>query len=894
MEGVLINHLDTQTSSLTIPQLFEKEVIQFPERIGLVCNGKQLSYDFINRKANQIAHCFLNQYQLKPGEVVGVFLDSSEYVVISMLAILKCACTYLPLDSRYPVERLLYMIEDADAKFILTDSVLKDRVSSIPCESVLMDTVESAINKFSDHNPSVPADVSDPAYIMYTSGTTGKPNGVVVAHKGIIRLVKSDYIPFTEELTFLQLAPVGFDASTFEIWGALLTGNRLVIYPEVLPEFQKLGEIIRENKVTCLWLTATLFNLIIDEAPEMLQGVSYVLTGGEALSVPHVKLAQAIFPDTQFVNGYGPTECTTFACCYPIPDIREKDIQSIPIGKSIAQTSVFILDKDLKPVPQGEEGELYIAGDGLAIGYLNKPELTASRFITLNELSSESIRLYKTGDLCRELPDGMIEYVCRIDHQVKIHGFRIEIAEIELAMLRNDQINNCIVLVTENEDCKHLSAYITTVKESDLNTDCSFCDTIDEKMLKDFLMLSLPSYMIPAEIIKVTHFPTTVNGKIDRVKLRALREGSTQLSDKSIDLEKLSKKDVKADDFDFANKKLLLEIWKKVFKRENIGTDDNFFELGGHSLLGMKLVHDVNKAFKTSFAAGVLFRCPTIDLLAQELWSDSQERLKVEGVVLIKKGYGKPLFMAPGGLLSSAFSYFEFAKKIVTDRPLYVMEYPKNEHKRLPMSSLNELAAYFIPKIKEIQPNGPYHFLGYSLGARVVFEMALQLQDQNNQIGFLGIVDTSGFYKSYFTNKTLNSILEEVVLIAKLPFTAKKKYFTDRVGYLLKNKLKLKSVEVTEVENEADGMAHFYDCLVVYGLYKPASIFKGNILLVKRSLNRCETIFSLYYKNLVYPDLYFSQNITGSVHIKEVDCEHGNFLGEPHVSVFASIVQPYI
>lgn len=886
------NQLNSSVYSLTISRLFEKEALRSHDKIALVCKGQQFSYNDLNQKANQLAHYFLNKYNLKPKEVVGVFLDPSECVVISILAILKAGCAYLPLDPRYPGERLSFMIEDADVKFILANSILKDRMRAIPCKCLLMETVEDEIGAFPDTNPNIQADVADPVYIMYTSGTTGTPNGVVVTHKGVIRLVKSDYIPFSENLTFLQLAPVGFDASTFEIWGALLSGNKLVVYPDRMPEFQKLDEIIHGNKVSCLWLTATLFNLIIDEAPETLLGVSYILTGGEALSVSHIRKAQMELPDTKFVNGYGPTECTTFACCYPIPDLRDVDIYSIPIGHPIAQTTVYILDKNLQPVPRGEEGELYIGGDGLAIGYLNKPELTEKRFIIHPGLATEPIRIYKTGDLCKELPDGTIDYVCRMDHQVKIHGFRIEISEIESVMLSNPLINNCLILVVENEGSKHLTAYVTAVKDGDPGIDSKLCEAIDIKSLKEFLYQSLPDYMIPAEIIEVTHFPTTVNGKVDRQKLRSLHLDCV-LPGTSFSVEgKEHLNSVKDDDFDFKNKSKLIELWKKIFNKEDIGINDNFFEIGGQSLLGMRLVHDINKIFKTSFTPGVLFRCPTIHLLSQELWRDSQERLKVKGVVLIKKGYGMPLFLAPGGLTSSAFSYFEFAKKIETNRPLYVLEYPADERGRLPVSSITELSAYYVPKIKDIQPDGPYHLLGYSLGARVMFEIALQLQNENNRIGFLGIVDTSGFYKSYFSNEALNSIFEETMLWLKLPFFYKKKYLRSRVGYLVKNKFVQKKTE--EVNENEKGMVHYYDCIAVYNRYRPASKFNGDILLIKRSVSRCETIFSLYYKNIVYPDLYFGQTISGSVDVKEIDCEHGDFLSEPYVSEFASIVQNYI
>ena len=395
-------------------------------------------------------------------------MERSLEMVVGLLGILKAGGAYVPLDPSYPKERLGFMLQDAQIKVLLTQQRMIEYLGEQRARAVCLDSDCREIAQQSDENLNREVTANNLAYVMYTSGSTGRPKGVEVLHRGVLRLLFGvEYVQLDVNETFLHLAPTSFDASTFEIWGALLHGSRCVLFPGNIPSPNDLGNIIHRHEISTLWLTASLFNTVIDEAPEVLSGLRQLLIGGETLSVPHVRRALTLLPQTQIINGFGPTESTTFTCCYGIPAALEKSISSIPIGRPIANTQVYLLDTHLAPVPIGVAGELHIGGDGLARGYLNQPELTAEKFIP-NPFSSEpGARLYKTGDLARYLLDGNIEFLGRLDHQVKIRGFRIELGEIESVLGQQPGVRETIVVVREdNPEDRHLVAYVVPNQES--------------------------------------------------------------------------------------------------------------------------------------------------------------------------------------------------------------------------------------------------------------------------------------------------------------------------------------------------------------------------------------------------------------------------------------------
>jgi amino acid adenylation domain-containing protein len=495
-----------------VHQLFELQVARRPDAVAIVHRDRRISYAELNQLANGIARELL-QRNLGPDALVGLCLDRSPEMIAAMLGVFKAGAAYLPLDPAYPQEHLSLLLKDSGAQALITETSLITRLSQWTGEILIVDNIPG-------HDENVRAAMTSPhslAYVMYTSGSTGTPKGVEICHRGITRLVfGNDYARFGPDRVFMQMAPFSFDASTFEIWGALLHGGSSVLYPESLPIASTLGAILKSEHVTTLWLTASLFNALIDDHPAVLQSVEELITGGEALSVPHVARALELLPHTQLINGYGPTETTTFACCYRIPRNQDRLPNSIPIGRPIARTEACILDEHMVAVPPGEPGELYLGGDGLARGYRNRPELTEARFVA-NPFRADGSRLYRTGDRARLLSDGNIEFLGRNDDQVKIRGFRIELAEVEAVLMRHPSVAQAAACVFEREPGdKHLGGYVVLRSRQ-------HAESAD---LKKFLSDRVPAFLVPSWLQVLSRLPVTANGKLDRGAL-PLPEGAS-------------------------------------------------------------------------------------------------------------------------------------------------------------------------------------------------------------------------------------------------------------------------------------------------------------------------------------------------------------------------------
>ncbi|MCB0164083.1 MAG: amino acid adenylation domain-containing protein [Anaerolineae bacterium] len=571
----------------TIQRLFEAQAQQTPEAVALVFEGTPLTYRDLNHKANQLAH-YLQSLGVKPGDLVGLCLERSLDVVVATLAILKAGGAYVPLDPHYPHERLAFMLADTQISVLITHQSLREQLPPFEGHLVSLDTLWPDLEPNSTANLTVDGAAEDLAYVMYTSGSTGQPKGVCVTHRNVVRLVKNtNFACLSPEETFLQFAPISFDAATFEIWGPLLNGGRLVIFPPQKPSLELLGQFIAQQRITTLWLTAGLFHQMVDHQLDQLQGVRQLLAGGDVLSAPHVHKVLNQLPQTRLINGYGPTENTTFTTCYPIPTDWPEDM-AVPIGRPIANTEVYILDNHLQPVPVGIPGQLYAGGDGVARGYLNRPELTAEKFIA-NPFGPG--RLYQTGDLARYRPDGNIEFLGRMDNQVKIRGFRIELGEIETVLSQHPAVEQSIVMAREDTPGdKRLVAYV-------VGAEASVPD------LRQHLQQKLPDYMIPAAFVLLESLPINANGKVDRQALPAPDTTRPDLSEAY----EAPEGEVEL---------LLADIWQEVLRVEQIGRHDNFFELGGHSLLAVQIVSRLQQDYQIELALRFLFEYPTIAQLA--------------------------------------------------------------------------------------------------------------------------------------------------------------------------------------------------------------------------------------------------------------------------------------
>ena len=626
-------------SDQCVHQVFEQQAERHPDAVALLLGDASMTYAELNRRANQVAHA-LQRLGVGPEVLVGIGMERSFELVIGLLGILKAGAAYLPLDLAYPQERLALMLQDAQAPVLLTQAHLREVFPALPEMQVLcLDSMVEALERESTENMLSAATADSLAYVMYTSGSTGTPKGVEILHRNIQRLVFGlAAVQLDETRSILHMAPISFDASTFELWGALLHGARCVLFPERMPTPKRIGEVVRQHHVTTAWLTASLFNAVIDEAPTALSGVQQVLTGGEAVSVTHIRRAQHALPTTQFFNGYGPHETTTFACCYLIPREDNATERAIPIGRPIGNTQVYILDRHLSLVPVGVPGELYIGGAGVARGYLKRPELTRERFLADPFSAEPGDRLYKTGDRVRYLPDGCIDFLGRFDQQVKLRGFRIEPGEIEVVLGQHPAVREALVQVRDGQlGDKRLVAYVVLLDGPQRQL------TISEE-LRHFLAERLPAYMVPADIVVLDAIPMTPNGKVDAAALpvpvsaRRSAEGSYVAPTLKVHHQ-------------------LVPIWEDLLEKQPVGIRDNFFALGGHSLLAARMMDRVEQVYGKKVPLSTLYTGATIEHLAQVILADEDaahrdgEVVQVDSrarVVMLQAGEaGKRPFFLP-------------------------------------------------------------------------------------------------------------------------------------------------------------------------------------------------------------------------------------------------------
>jgi len=729
----------------TIPAFFTQIAEQTPDTIAVIYNEQELTYRQLNERSNQLAH-YLIKKGVGPNICVGIVLDRSVEMVICLLGILKAGGAYVPLDPADPLERLSFMIADANVQVLLTREKFINDLPDSEVTTVFLDRDRDLIDAECKINPTNNQNNTILAYVMYTSGSTGQPKGVAITHKAVVRLLFGvDYVELNASQIILQMAPMTFDASTFELWGALLHGGKCVLFPERVPTVAVLKGILQKHHVNTLWLTASLFNMLIDEEPEVLAGVRQLLIGGEALSVVHVRHALEKLPETKIINGYGPTESTTFACCYQIPKEIDKRNHSIPIGRPIANTTVYILDRWGNPVPVGVCGELHIGGSGLARGYLNRPELNTEKFIPNPFSKDPQARLYRTGDLARYQPDGNIEFLGRFDNQVKIRGFRVEPEEVESVLKRHCSVKDAVVVAKgDAREGKRLVAYIIRQQGYD------FAPTELCSYLKDYL----PHYMLPQEWFTLDIFPLTPNGKIDRARL---------LSCKGEPAESLKK---------FITPKTTIErrlvkIWAELLNRENIGTQDDFFDLGGHSLLAVRLFAEIERVFGKTLPLSTLFKAPTLGQLADAISQNVSIPENSSVVPLQTAGDKTPLFLIPPAA-STSLLFINMVRQLDHDQPVYGLDPVGLYDDRPHFSTVEEMASYNIQEIQRIQPKGPYLIGGICFGVRVAYEMAQQIQRQGQEVGLLIVFDSSPprlkpkitFYlKRYFSS--LNSLLHK-------------------------------------------------------------------------------------------------------------------------------------
>ncbi|KAF9351140.1 hypothetical protein BGX34_000765, partial [Mortierella sp. NVP85] len=704
---------------LCIHHLFEQQVECTPQATALVFNDQSMTYAELNERANQLAHHLLS-LGVQPETLVAICVERSFAMIVGVLGILKAGAAYVPLDPTYASGRLRDILSDAAPTIVIADEsgrrALEGRIHSaltvIDPDSVI------DFDKSKSCTPSPQIQGMRPnslAYVIFTSGSTGKPKGVMIEHRGVVNLAQAHAKLFgvCQDSRFLQFASLSFDASVSEIILPLSCGGSLyLLVDSIRMDRDRLWEYMAEHAITHATLTPSFLQ---DGRNFPIHVNSLVLVlGGEVLSP--TLLQNLVAQGYTVFNDFGPTETTVSAITWNCPQNFEGD--SVPIGRPIANKTVYILDRNQKPVPLGAIGELYIGGVGVARGYLNRPELTEKAFLQDPFAEGKDARMYKTGDLARYLPDGNIVFVGRNDHQVKIRGFRIELGEIEARLIEHPLVDTAVVIANGEGIDMRLVGYVVARPNDNLLS-----------ILRLHLTGCLPEYMVPAAIVRLDSLPLSSNDKLDRARLplpdiNALVHQQYEQPHGEIEI-------------------TLMKIWMDLLKVDRIGRHDNFFMLGGHSLLAMRMISQVQSLMGFKITVGSLFKAPTIAELVPHLLITGNTQEDAFDVLLPIKPRGTrlPLFCVHHGY-GVSWSYIGLSKYLHQEQPIYGLQLRGLFDNGQPAATLEDMALDYIEQMRRVQPRGPYCLLGYSFGGIVVHTMAAHLERQGERMALLAVMDT--------------------------------------------------------------------------------------------------------------------------------------------------------
>jgi amino acid adenylation domain-containing protein len=705
------------SQDISLHQLFEQQVELTPLSVALISDSEKITYLQLNHRVNQLAH-YLNKQGVTKETLVALCLERDLDMVVGILAILKAGGAYIPLDPSYPVERLNFMLSDSQALLLISKQEILEKLSLSAAKAVCLDIHKEEIAQESLENPIHISAWDHLAYIIYTSGSTGTPKGVLGTHSGTVNglhwLWKT--YPFSEGEVCCQKTAISFVDSVWEIFAPLLRGTPTVIISNAtILDPQLFIKTLAHHQVTRIILVPSLLRLFLDNYSNLTKKLSQLklwITSGEALSVKLVQTFRDLMPFAKLINLYGSSEVSANATYYDTSLLPDQ-ANAVLIGRPIDNTQVYVLNRDLQPTPVGVVGELYIGGDGLANGYLHRPELTQERFID-NPLIPGN-KLYKTGDLVRYLKDGNLEYLGRHDEQVKIRGFRVELDEIATAIAQHPDVQESVVIASNDaQENQRLIAYVVTDKQD-----------IATELLTD-LQQKLPNYMLPSAFVVLDALPLTPNGKVDKRALlnhEIIRENTNKSFISPRNFTELS----------------LTKLWENLLNTSPIGVTDNFFDLGGHSFLAVRLMAQIQDIFGHNFPLSTLFENPTIEKLATIVSQPSRQSSHSPLVTINSSGDKIPFFCmhGAGGNISP---YFNLSRRLGEDYPFYALE-DTLEQDKSEIISVEETATRYLQEIRKIQPNGPYLLGGHCYGGVLAFEIAQQLQKQGEKVGLLVVID---------------------------------------------------------------------------------------------------------------------------------------------------------
>jgi amino acid adenylation domain-containing protein len=699
----------------TIDEVFRQRARERPDAIAVSePGGRALRYGELASWGRRLAQR-LRLEGVPPGGRVAVCLDRSPEQVAAYLAVATARAAYVPLDPRDPPERLRGALASAGVELVLTHSRHYPDLHALPARVLCVDELD--LREGPAGLPGPDADAHHAAYVMFTSGSTGEPKGVEVPHRAILRLVRgTDYVDLGPDETLLALAHPAFDASTFELWGALLNGGRVVLAPPGPLSTAELHELVERERVTTLWLTAGLFHRVAEDRPELFGSLRQLLAGGDVLSPTHVRRALgALPPGGKFLNGYGPTEGTTFTAVYPLrsgDDVPDP----VPIGRPIPNTHVRILDRWGARAPIGGVGELCIGGDGVALGYAGDPALTAERFVA--DTLELGQRLYRSGDRARWREDGTIEFLGRLDRQLKIRGFRVEPGEVEEALRRHPAVSDVHVARYEREGGDTgLAAYVVPV--SGVATDAGEFRTHVARLV--------PAHAVPTAWSLVDRLPLSSTGKVDAgALLPPAALGPTARSTGRAD----------------SVERRLAALWERILDVDGVGADDDFFDLGGHSLLAVEMFDAIERTFGSRLPLATVFEAPTLGALAAVLREEERDGHGCL-VALTETGTRPPLFFVTAGD-GNAVGFGALARRLGPEQPFYALQQRGLDGGALLHRSVERMAAHYLRAIRRVRPTGPYFLGGRCLGSAVAYEIARRLRAAGEDVPLLVVLDSGG------------------------------------------------------------------------------------------------------------------------------------------------------
>ncbi|MDB6100267.1 MAG: hypothetical protein JWO52_266 [Gammaproteobacteria bacterium] len=707
------------SNALCLHELLEAQVLRSPDAVAVECEGVSLSYRELDARANQLAHVLCAR-GVKAEVLVGICLERSLAMLVSLLGVLKAGGAYVPLDPAYPAERIKFILEDADAKVLLTQQSLLESLPQTTADVICLDAASQLPDNTNTAKINVRVAPENLAYVIYTSGSTGKPKGVQVEHRSVVNLLcavtRSPGLASQDVL--VAVTTISFDIAALELYLPLCVGARLVIARrEATRDGSELKQLLGTCNATVMQATPATWRLLFECGWQGSPGLK-VLVGGEALSP---ELARRLVACCGSVwNMYGPTETTIWSSVYPVDGT---DGKAVPIGKPIANTRFHVVDENREPVPVGNEGELYISGAGVARGYLHRPELTRERFVADPFSSRRGSRMYQTGDWVRCRPDGNVEFLGRLDHQVKIRGFRVELGEIEAVLEQHPAVRHAVVVMREDTPGEQrLVAY--AVEKSEVN--------LVPGEWRDFVRRQLPDYMTPVAMVRLKALPLTPNGKVDRKSLPA-----PKLADFEADRNYVAPRD--------STERQLARLWEDVLGIRPIGVTDSFFDLGGRSILAARLFVGISRLFGKDLPLATLFQSPTIEQLAKQLHPKSDAARYTTLVSIQPDGSKPPFFCVHGGAGSTLFLNALGRAMGNSQQPLYGIEPEGLDGRRFRRTTIPMMAAHYIAEIRKVQPCGPYYIGGYCFGGMVAFEMAHQLRSMGEQAALLVLLNAPLF-----------------------------------------------------------------------------------------------------------------------------------------------------